>query len=125
MVPHHNQAIAGGYSMMRKLDSALGVLVGLGWLVRGFMWAGGLDYVIAAVFLLVAGILAWRGRDLIYLAGAWGVFLGMNLFSFATSALSTVDGFHKENMGFLVFPALVGCLGLGLTFSVRRIERRS
>jgi hypothetical protein len=115
---------------MRKISAFLAILVALiGALgfVAGFDWAAVLTSGIFAVALLMAGVIALRGGDLIFLAAAWSLFIGMNLAAYVDVIYafrqkpSSVGAFGNTLLTMLL---VVGVLGLSASFIAHHKERR-
>jgi hypothetical protein len=116
---------------MRRASAILAILVALTGLM-GFVSSIDIEGVatsgVFGVALAVSGVAALLGRDLIYLAASWGLYLGMNL----AADVDVIDTFRHESSAaarsgsiFLTALLVIGVIGLLLTLAARHRESRS
>ena len=113
---------------MRKISALFAILIALSGalgFVAGFYWSAVITSGVFAVALATAGAVALRGGDLILLAAAWGLYLGMNLaayvdviYSFGQKASS--PGLFGDAL--LTILLVAGVLGVLMTFVARHKE---
>jgi hypothetical protein len=96
--------------------------------VAGFDLTAVMTSGIFSVALAASGIAALFGRDLIYLAAAWGLYLGMNLAAY----VDVIHAFSRRSadasaFGDILLSALlvVGVVGMLLTLYAQAKERRT
>lgn len=98
---------------MRRFSSILAIITALSGalgFVGGFSQEAALTSGIFALALLIAGIGALRGGALIYLATAWGVYLGTNLAAYVEVLASNTSAFASALLTALLSLGLVGLL---------------
>jgi hypothetical protein len=99
---------------MRRISAVLALIVSLFGLPLGFMggfeWASVFTFGLFWLALIVGAISALRGSDLIYLATAWGIFIGMNL----VSSIDIVGQAGSRPEDLFSVTSLVGVLAFGL-----------
>jgi len=111
---------------MRKISAFLAILTAFSGAL-GFMTGPSWEAIVTsgafAITLAVAGVLALRGADLIYLASAWGFYTGMNLAAY----LEVIAALRNFTAGladlFLSVLLLLGVVGLVLTLVANHRER--
>jgi len=114
---------------MRRLVAILAIFVALVSLPFGFVSdntvVDALTFGLYSGALLIAGLATLRGTDLIYMAAAWGLYIGMNLAAFA----NVIGGLSRNAPAFVFEITLLLCFlavgpaGLVITFIANHRER--
>jgi hypothetical protein len=120
-----------GESALRKISAILAILMALSGALgfaAGFDWAAVLTSGVFAVALFAAGVAALRGGDLIYLAAAWALYIGMNLAAY----VDVIYAFSQKPSSLTAFGNVlltmllaIGVLGLSTSFMAHHKERRN
>ena len=115
---------------MRKISAFLAILMGLSG-VLGFVGGVSLEALFTsglfAIALVVAGIAALRGIDLIYLAAAWALYLGTNMAAYSEVIYNfSRDRSSLGRFGTVLLTGLLvmGVLGLVTAFRAHQQERQ-